>query len=238
MLTTISVSVFQVPSLGRLSVPISRMLSCPVPFQGTREAAATGGGRRRREHRWLRAGRARGSGLGRGRRRCCAFGARAGRVEDVLDRSQRLEVVVGHGGVGATHHEEDREQAGQGDGGERRAGRSQPAGAAVRDAVQVPDDPVRIDRRHDPVEVGNDVPDQDPDQNRRLQGDAEDLDLVAEHGPREQGKRQERRRGECHGPVPGPGVGVPEPGEEEAQERRGERRSGARTGFLRLVHRG
>ena len=40
MLATISVSVFQVPSLGRLSVPMSRMLRRPVPFQGTRDGAA------------------------------------------------------------------------------------------------------------------------------------------------------------------------------------------------------
>src|SRR5450759_5990885 len=40
MLATISVSVFQVPSLGRLSVPMSRMLRRPVPSHGTSDGAA------------------------------------------------------------------------------------------------------------------------------------------------------------------------------------------------------
>ena len=236
MLATIRVSVFQVPSLGRLSVPIRRTLRRP-PFHGTRDGAAAAP---------PDAGGSDGSGLAVPTEASGVPGAgdaprpaaRVARVEDALDRGQGLEVVVGHGRVGAAHHQDDREKAGQRDRGEARAGRPEPAGAAVGDPVQVADDPVGIDGGHDPVDVRDDVADQDPDQDRRLEGNAQDLDLVAERRAGEEGEEQEGCRRERHRPIPGSRVGVTEPGEEQAEERRGEGRPCSRACFVLLLHRG
>jgi hypothetical protein len=219
MLATIRVSVFQVPSLGRLSVPIRRTFRRP-PSHGTGDAA----------DRSVRGSRCSGC--------AAAAAARIARVEDALDRGQGLEVVVGDRRVGAAHHEDDREKAGQRDRGEARTGRPKPPGAAVGDPVQVADDPVGIDGGHDPVDVRDDVADQDPDQDRRLEGDAQDLDLVAERHAGEEGEEQEGCRRERHGPIPGPRIGVTEPGEEQAEERRAEGRACSRACFVLLLHRG
>jgi hypothetical protein len=101
---------------------------------------------------------------------------------------------------------------------------------------------VGVDGGNDPVPVGDDVPDQDRDEDRRLQGNAQDLDVVADHRAGQEGKEQEGGRCERHRPIPRPGIGVAEPREDQAEECRGERgpctRACPRACFLLLLHRG
>jgi hypothetical protein len=139
--------------------------------------------------------------------------------------------------VGPAHDEDDGEEAGERQWGEDRARRPEPPGTLVP-AVEVDDDAVGVDGRDRPVEEGDDVAGEDPDEDGRLEEDAEQVDAVARREAERQREEQEGRGGERHGAVPGPRVGVPEAGEDERQERGGEGGAGAASRLLRACHRG
>ncbi len=159
------------------------------------------------------------------------------RAEDALDQVQRLEVVVGDGGVAAAHHEQDGKQAGDRDRGQRRAGRPE-ASRALVPAVEVEGHPVRVDGRDRPVEERHDVARQDRHEDHRLEDDADQLQAVGADDAQRQGEEEERHGGEAESPIPGAGVRVAQPGEDQRQEGGREGGAGARARLLRAGHRG
>ena len=110
--TTISVSVLYVPSLGRWSVPISRMLSCSWPSHGGIETFGHVAADRRSGSGSVDAvGR---SSPGAGRRVDAAFLGRLVADEDAaaLEEVEGEHVVAGDDDVAAGHDQDDRQEPG------------------------------------------------------------------------------------------------------------------------------
>ena len=99
--------------------------------------------------------------------------------------------------------------------------------------------PVRVDDRDEAVEQGDDVQHEHGRQHGRIHDQRDELLAIhPQEEPAGQGEDQDRPRGEPERPVPGAGVGLPEPGKDQGKEGGRKRGLGARPRRLLTVHRG
>ena len=122
----------------------------------------------------------------------------------------------------------------------RQPGLAQPAVAGHRVGVEELRDAIGIDDRDEPIEQRDEVEDEDRAQQERAEQQPDELDPVhAQHEAGDQGDAAgSARRANPRARIGRARVEVAEAREEERQERRSERRPGARSRFLRFLHRG